>query len=295
MIATLKRIFIAVLTVGLILALAVPCFAVTQSGKITVTLKDKEENNINDLKVNICQIAELNKTGYYPTSAFENSGISIAGILNNPDETVAQSLVNYIKSNDIDIISLLSEDGTASFDGADLGIWVIFPDENGKLTFNPYIVLLPYESSGKLYYQVDSAPKLEDNTPNQINIYVVKKWNDKNNASKKRPDSVTIELLNGDKVVSSVVLSEENGWSHNFNGFNKNGNYSVREKAVANYKVNYSGDATNGFIVTNTYSGEKLPQTGQYWWPIMIFAIAGICFILLGIYEIGVKKNGKKK
>ena len=68
-----------------------------------------------------------------------------------------------------------------------------------------------------------------------------------------------------------------------------------REKTVANYKANYSGDMANGFIITNTYNGEKLPQTGQYWWPIILIAIAGAGFIALGVYEVGVKKNAKKK
>ena len=71
--------------------------------------------------------------------------------------------------------------------------------------------------------------------------------------------------------------------------------YSVREKSVKDYKATYSGDVANGFAVTNSYVGEKLPQTGQYWWPIVIMAIAGFCFVLLGIYEIGVKKHDKKK
>ena len=105
---------------------------------------------------------------------------------------------------------------------------------------------------------------------------------------------MSVELLNGKKVVSSVELCEENGWAHTFLGIAKNGDYSVREKAVENYKADYSGDETNGFIITNTYAGEKLPQAGQYWWPIILIAVAGLCFIVLGVYEIGAKKNGKK-
>ena len=37
----------------------------------------KNKNKINGQTVNICQIAHLNNTGYYPTPAFEKSGISI--------------------------------------------------------------------------------------------------------------------------------------------------------------------------------------------------------------------------
>ncbi len=295
MITNLKRIFVMTLTVVLLCCLALPCFAAEEKGIISITLEDKSKNKINDVTVYLCQVAQLNNNGYYPTTAFEDSGISVSGLINSPDESSAKSIINYIKNNQIEVISTLSKNGKATFSNLDLGIWVVFCDEDSKYTFNPYIVFLPYESGGKLYYEVSSVPKIEDSKPDEISIYVVKKWDDKNNAAKKRPDSINIELLNGSTVVSTAKLSESNGWSHTFTGVSKDGNYSVRENAVANYKANYSGDIANGFVVTNTYNGEKLPQTGQYWWPIILIAIAGVGLIALGIYEIGVKKNAKKK
>lgn len=291
----LKRIFVLTLTIVLFCCFALPCFAATENGSINVTLEDKNKNKINDVTVYLCQVAELNNNGYYPTTVFESSGISISGLINSPDESSAKSVIDYIKNNQINLLSAVSENGNATFSNLDLGIWVVFCDEDSKYTFNPYIVFLPYESNGKLYYEVSSTPKIEDSTPNEISIYVIKKWDDKNNAAKKRPDSVKVELLNGSEVISTAELSESNGWAHTFTGISKEGNYSVREKTVANYKANYSGDVTNGFVVTNTYNGEKLPQTGQYWWPIILIAIAGAGFIALGIYEVGVKKNAKKK
>ena len=295
MITNLKRIFVITLTVVLLCCLAIPCFASAENGNVNITLENKSKNNINGVTVHLCQVAELNNNGYYPTTAFEGSGISVSGLINTPDESSAKSVTEYIKNNQIDVLSAVSENGKATFSNLGLGIWVVFCDEDSKYTFNPYIVFLPYESGGKLYYEVSSAPKIEDSNPNEINIYVIKKWDDKNNAAKKRPDSVKVELLNGSEVVSTAELSEFNGWSHTFTGVSKDGNYSVRENAVADYKADYSGDVTNGFVVTNTYNGEKLPQTGQYWWPIILIAVAGVGFIALGIYEVGVKKNAKKK
>ena len=290
----LKNIFITLLAIVLIIGSVVPCFAAEQSGKITVTLEDKEKNHINGVKVYLCQVAELNDSGYYPTTAFETSGISVSAIVNNPDETAAKTIFDYIKEKNVSTLSKVSTDGKASFSDLNLGIWVVLCEENGKHTFNPYIVFLPYESKGNLHYEVSSTPKVEDSDSDKISIYVIKKWDDKNNAAKKRPDSVFVELLNGNTAVSSIELSEANGWAHTFTNVSKDGVYSVKEKSVSNYKATYSGDLANGFVVTNSYNGEKLPQTGQYWWPIVIIAIAGAGFILLGIYEIGVKKNGKK-
>ena len=291
----LKRIFLTVTVALLLCCSAVPCLATAQSGKITIVLEDNDKNKINGMTVNICQVATLDSVGYYPAHGFENSGISIAGILNNPDSTVAASVVDYIKEKNITATEASSDNGKITFDSLDLGIYVVFPEKNGDYTFNPYIIFLPYESGGRLHYEVNSLPKLEVNTEGKINIYVIKKWDDKNNASKKRPDSVTVELLNGDTVAETATLSEENGWAHTFLSLPSEGNYKIREKAVANYKATYSGDRESGFVITNTFSGEKLPQTGQYWWPVILLATAGVCFVILGVYELRVKKNGKEK
>lgn len=293
--ATLKTIFITLLVMVMTASLTVPCVAADQKGKITVKLEDKNQNKIDGTTVSICQIAHLNAVGYYPTAAFETSGISIAGIVNNPNELTANAIVGYIKENNVEVSSQVSQKGEVSFSDLDLGIWLVCCDENSKYIFNPYIVFLPCESGGKAYYEVTSTPKVEDNKPDEMNVYVFKKWDDKDNAAKKRPESITVELLNGNTVMASAELNETNGWSYMFLGVKKDGAYSVREKSVVDYKASYSGDAINGFVITNTYAGEKLPDTGQHWWPLVIIAIAGTCFVLLGIYEMGVKKNGKKK
>ena len=291
----LKHIFISLLVILLITGSALPCFAATETGQITVTLEDKEKNKIDGMRVYLCQIADLNNRAYHATTAFENSGISMSGIVTNPDETVAKTLLDYVKKNAVESLSKTSEAGKAPFSDLNLGIWLVYPEEDSRYAFNPYIVFLPYGANGKVYYEVFSAPKVEDRNLDEINIYVMKKWDDKNNAAKKRPDSIAVELLRNQAVVAAAQLNEENGWAYTFSKLPKDGDYSVREKAVSNYTVDYSGDAVNGFVVTNTYAGEKLPQTGQYWWPIGLIAIAGAGFVLLGIHEMGVKKNGKKK
>ena len=298
MIRQMKKILKNIVT-GFLVALmftssSMVCFAEAERGSIAVTL-EKQGTKIDGMTVLLCQIAELNNTGYYPTAPFEGSGISLAGIVNNPDETAAQSVADYAMEHNVETVAKVAEEGTVTFSELKLGIWLVFCNETEKYSFNPFLVFLPYESGGKLYFEVSSAPKVEDNKPNEINICVFKKWDDKDNAAKKRPETVTVELLNGDTVVDAAELSEANGWSHTFYSVAKDGDYSVREKSIPDYKASYSGDKENGFSVTNTYIGPKLPQTGQHWWPIILIAIAGVGFVLLGIYEIGAKKNGKKK
>ncbi len=291
----LKTSFSILLVFLLTVVMVLPCFAATSMGKITVTLNDKDKKPLNGQAVFACQIAELNNSGYFPTAAFENSGISISGIVNNPNSSAAKTVEKYVNDNAVPAISAISQNGQVVFNDLNVGIWLVYCDGNSKYTFNPFIVLLPSASNGKLNYEISSAPKIEDSKPNLQNIYVVKRWDDKNNASKKRPDKIVVELLNQNTVITSAELNESNGWAFTFTELPKSNTYSIREKKVNNYTPHYSGDADNGFIVTNTYSGEKLPQTGQYWWPIIIIAVSGAGFVVLGIYQLGARKNDKKK
>lgn len=290
-----KNIIVLLISALLLSVLAMPCFAADQKGRVTVSLCDNNKNDINGMSIYVCQIAGINDSGYYPTKAFENSGISISAVVKNPDYLVAESILAHIRKNNLSSVSSVSESGMAEFSNLELGIWLVYPEENGKHTFNPYVIFLPFSSQGKLHYEISSSPKVVENSGNKTSIYVLKKWDDRNNAAKKRPEHVTVELLNDKTVVDSVTLSVNNAWSHTFSDLEINGKYSVREKSVSDYKATYSGDAKNGFIITNTYTGGKLPQAGQYWWPIVVIAVAGAGFVLLGIMELGAKKNVKKK
>lgn len=289
----LKRVAIPVLALLLALGTAIPCLA-AQTGRITVTLEDRDKRPVDGMTVQICCVAELNGTGYYPTAAFASSGISVAGIVNRPDEATAKAVADYVKAQDVPTLSAVSANGLVSFSDLTAGIWLVCCGEGVRHVFNPFIVFLPCEVSGGLRYDVSTAPKLEDTPTDGIGIRVIKRWDDRNNAPKKRPPCVTVELLLGDAVIDTAVLSEDNAWAHTFEKQPKDGVYAVRERAVEHYKPTYSGDAANGFVVTNTYAGDKLPQTGQYWWPIVLLAVAGAGFVLLGIVDLGAKKHGKK-
>ena len=292
----LKNTVALALSIMLLVFAAIPCFASNElQGRVTVSLCDKDKNNISGMQVHICQIAEIDENGYKPSKYFENSGLSVSAIVTDPNYAVAQTLMQYVTENLVPGISTVSENGIAEFSNLDLGIWLVYPDKESEYTFNPYVVFLPFQSQGFLHYEIASSPKVEENKESKISIYVIKKWDDRNNAAKKRPEAITVELLKDKKVIESVTLSPNTAWTHTFTDLQKDGKYSVREKSVSNYKASYSGDAKNGFVITNTYTGGKLPQAGQYWWPIFVIAVAGAGFVLLGIIELGAKKDGKKR
>ncbi len=261
---------------------------------IRVLLEDKEKKPIHQLNVSICKIADLGNDGYQPSESFAKSGISVSGIINNPSGDYAKGLLDYIKENSIEGISVSSVNGLAEFKDLEMGIWLVYCIEGQAHSFKPFFVFLPQKLNGQLCFDVTSAPKTDINTPNNKSIYIIKKWEDKS-AESLRPESITVDLLLKGEVLETVVLNKQNGWAYTFKNLPQEEGYSVFEHYLANYTVKYNGDSENGFIITNVYNGEKLPQTGQLWWPVVIFGILGVTLVIWGIIEIKGKKNEKQK
>ncbi|MBR4693316.1 MAG: Cna B-type domain-containing protein [Bacilli bacterium] len=91
-------------------------------------------------------------------------------------------------------------------------------------------------------------------------ITVNKYWYDENDKYKKRPGSITVNLLAFDEVVATAELSEANDWTFTFENLPKymikDGEvgveivYSIQEVAVPFYQTEIEG-----FDITNTYNG----------------------------------------
>ena len=104
-------------------------------------------------------------------------------------------------------------------------------------------------------------------TPEKTHVPVHKEWSDANNQDGKRTDSVTVELLkNGQSFEpkKTLVLNSGNGWSGDFTNLDKYESkdnlisYTVQEtNTPSGYKVSISGNAEDGYTITNSYTPEK--------------------------------------
>ncbi len=92
----------------------------------------------------------------------------------------------------------------------------------------------------------------------RIKIVGVKEWDDNNNLAEKRPESVILQVKNGEEVVTEQVVTEETNWSYEFElaKYDESGNeivYTIDEKEVESKfyeKVGVEGNVvTNKFIV----------------------------------------------
>ena len=98
--------------------------------------------------------------------------------------------------------------------------------------------------------------------PETVVLSGTKVWDDNNNQSGKRADKVKVQILNGDKVVQEIEVSEATGWKFESKALPKYGNgteikYTVKEVAVKEYTSTVTTDKDGKYTVTNEYTPEK--------------------------------------
>ncbi len=113
-----------------------------------------------------------------------------------------------------------------------------------------------------LYTTEGNATLVAYNEKSRIPITAKKIWCDDNNKAGKRPDSVTLQIKDGDKVVEEAQVNEENNWEYTFEvpEYDELGNkinYTIDEKE--NYE--YYNKVIEGETVINicTYEEPKDP------------------------------------
>ena len=101
---------------------------------------------------------------------------------------------------------------------------------------------------------------------------VKKVWNDSNDQDGKRPAELTVNLMNGNTVVSTVTLSEENGWEATVSNLPKKENgtvisYSWSEGSMPE-GYSLEGSVTSGTVttLTNKYAPEETSVSVRKVW-----------------------------
>lgn len=117
--------------------------------------------------------------------------------------------------------------------------------------------------------------------PGKISIDVEKVWKDNNNQDGIRPNNVTVKLLaDGADTGKTVQLNAADKWEGTFDDLDekkagKDIVYTVeevKEGAISGtdgpgtYAIEISGDANQGFTITNTHTPEKTSVTGTKTW-----------------------------
>lgn len=264
-------------------------------GSITVTLRDGQNKEpVKNAEITIYKVADAkninNNLMFEFVPDFENCGFSIEDY-NKPE--FAESFTDYITQNSIPGITLTTnENGVVTFNGIAHGIYLVVQHKTVEnfSAFTPFVLAIPITQDNSWVYDVSANPKIE--SIHYTDITVKKVWNDDNGAgATKRPDSVKIQLLSGNNVIETVVLSEKNGWTHTWTDMVQKDNYSVKEVDVPKgYKVTYK---QNGFDF-NAINTATLVQTGQLNWPIPTLIVAGLLLIMVGYILCSRGKRNEK-
>lgn len=256
-----------------------------QRGSISVTLASNNQP-ISGAELSVYYVASVDinadaKMNYVYTEAFSNCGFP----LNDPE--LSKKLNTYISANTLTAQKVTTDSqGKASCGNLPLGLY--FVKQTGEVEgFAPcaqFLVTVPMKTDSGYQYQVEASPKTD--VARLTDITIKKVWN--TGSSSSIPSSVTVQLLRGEEVVKTVTLNKQNNWQITYTDLPESDVYSIKEINVpkgftATYRKN--GYA---FTVTNT---PALAQTGQVIWPIPVFALAGIFFLMYGILIL--RKPGK--
>ena len=122
-------------------------------------------------------------------------------------------------------------------------------------------------------YEASVTGQVVTNTynPETVVLSGTKVWKDNNNQDGKRTTSVKVQILNGEKVVQEIEVSEATGWKFESNKLPKYENgkeikYTVKETAMTEYKATITTDKDGKYTITNEHTPEKTSVKGHKIW-----------------------------
>nr|MBR4281065.1 Cna B-type domain-containing protein [Clostridia bacterium] len=196
----------------------------------------------------------------------------------------------YLEGKDKKEVPMLNADGTQmTVTGNYTSNWTAqFRDLPlyGPKGEEPLTYLVKEQESGR-YLQVENTGLVDQGGDRYAitftnkaytRVWGKKTWKDNNDEAGKRPAPEAVSLVlyaradyNSDPVKvdpqPSVnwISTEGNEWQWEFTGLEKGLMYSVKEEPVTSgYSVSYSGDAQNGYNITNTYTVTSITVKKQW-------------------------------
>ena len=141
-----------------------------------------------------------------------------------------------------------------------------------------------YEAGKEITYSIDEVDvpagyessvtgQVVTNTynPETVVLSGTKVWKDNNNQDGKRTRSVKVQILNGDKVVQEIEVSEATGWKFESKALPKYENgklikYTVKEVVVKGYTSTITTEKEGKYTITNKHTPLKTTVKGKKIW-----------------------------
>jgi len=253
----------------LLLVPSIVCAADLQSSNLTVVMN---YNNapLSGIDVETCLVAnataDVNGTvTFTATQAFAGANADLTTLTTDEaNVALAARLDSYASANNITrSAQVTGSGGETTFSNLPAGLYLV-AQKNGassEYIIAPYLVMVPTTGTARnsWNYNVVSYPKTEptkiDINTGSVSVYKI--WK----GTSTTPSSVLMQLYeNGSPYGEAVALNDGNFWSYTWTKLDPKATWTVDETAVpAGYVKTVSGNATTGFIITNTKSGTTIP------------------------------------
>lgn len=107
--------------------------------------------------------------------------------------------------------------------------------------------------------------------------------------NKVHPETAEVFLYRNGSVAQSMVLGTTENWQYTWTETDPSAIWAALETVPKGYTVRYERQG-NTLIIINTpivknhqnTTEDKLPQTGQLWWPVPILAMSGFVLLMVG-------------
>ena len=262
----------------------------TAEGSLTVTYQ-YQEAALNNADINLYRLADWSATGgYTPTGDFANHTAYPVDwdILNADQQTLRDAVNKPAAENTLKTDSA----GVATFNQLKDGLYlaVVAPYQGKALTCQTAAMLVALPNVHKDADEqrtLSIEPKADCAVPPTTTVSVTKVWKDTDQS--KRPESVTMNLLQDGKIYDSIVLNAANGWEYTWKGLQAKHEYTVVE---ANVPGNYTAlvdRENNDYTVTNTAKPEPA-KTGANVATITVI-VAVLAAAGIAITVVARKKN----
>ena len=243
---------------------------------LTISYKDGGAP-LSGAEFSIYRVADVDAYAYSEftlTDEFEASNVSVNNLDSSGWRDAANTLAGYVQLNGIESLDSGStnSDGQLTFPSDKSivmkpGLYLVIGQKHTQnstvYTAEPFLVSLPAlnEIENDWDYTGTASPKytskpiipiIPDIPDPTIDRKVIKVWND-NGFEHNRPDQVIAVLLRDGVVYDSVILDEENDWTHRWNDLDADYIWTVTEKDVPDgYTVSIRQEGIT-FVITNTY------------------------------------------
>ncbi len=238
------------------------------------------------------QVAAIDENGELtvtPAFAAYAKELDIRGKQDAAWQAMAQKLADNLPQTLPELTARTDAEGTALFSGFPLGLYLITGsrvEQKGYIyETGPFFVVVPEQNieTNTWNYSVTANAKPAKGSKVE-DFQVIKKWDDSCHSSR-RPTEISVRIYKDDVLLyDDVKLNKNNNWKFTWRD-EVNHDWRVEEDKLDGYKTPVVTREGYVFTVLNQCDtpGNKLPQTGQLWWPVPVLLCCGLALVVFGL------------